>query len=66
VADEQENNCSDAPATLLIAHLRAHLVIEEMPTRLAHQHFDELLAAERARTQEDFWRTRTPANGDTK
>ncbi len=110
MADEQENNHPDAPASLLIARLRAHLLdgegfdllpiqhesdvksevdallkswadsgflmrgrfvypwhqvrqievvsVEEMPTRLAHQHLDELFAAERARTQEDFWRTR--------
>lgn len=32
--------------------------VEQMPTRLAHQHFDELLAADRARAQEDFWGTR--------
>jgi hypothetical protein len=32
--------------------------VEEMPFELAHQHFEELYAAERARTQEDFWRTR--------
>lgn len=32
--------------------------VEEMPLELAHQHFEELYAAERARTQEDFWRTR--------
>lgn len=32
--------------------------VEEMPFELANQHFEELYAAERARTQEDFWRTR--------
>lgn len=32
--------------------------VEEMPARLARQHFEELFAAERVRTQEDFWRTR--------
>jgi hypothetical protein len=32
--------------------------VEEMPLRLAHQRFEELYAAERARMQEDFWRTR--------
>jgi hypothetical protein len=32
--------------------------VEEMPIELAHQRFEELYAAERARTQEDFWRTR--------
>ena len=32
--------------------------VEEMPLQLAHQRFEELYAAERARTQEDFWRTR--------
>ncbi len=32
--------------------------VEEMPIRLAHQRLDELYAAERARTQENFWRTR--------
>ena len=116
MADMQENNHKE-PESLLIAHLRAHLVngegfdllpirhesnvkaeveelikswsdsgfllrgrfiypwhqvrqvevtsVEEMPTRLAHQHFDELLAAERARTQEDFWRTH-PSEKDDK
>ncbi len=32
--------------------------VEEMPARLAHQHLEELFAADRARTQENFWRTR--------
>jgi hypothetical protein len=32
--------------------------VEEMPLELAHQRFDELFAAQRARLQEDFWRTR--------
>ncbi|MGI8772393.1 MAG: hypothetical protein ACR2JE_13265 [Acidobacteriaceae bacterium] len=32
--------------------------IEELPLRLAEQRFDDLYAAERARTQEDFWRTK--------
>jgi hypothetical protein len=32
--------------------------VEEMPLQLAHQRFEELYAAERARMQEDFWRTR--------
>ena len=32
--------------------------VEEMPLQLAHQRFDELYAAQRARMQEDFWRTR--------
>ena len=31
--------------------------VEEMPVRLAHQRLDELYAADRARTQENFWRT---------
>jgi len=31
--------------------------VEEMPSQLAHQRFDELYAAQRARLQEDFWRT---------
>jgi hypothetical protein len=32
--------------------------VEEMPSQLAHQRFEELYAAQRARMQEDFWRTR--------
>jgi hypothetical protein len=32
--------------------------VEEMPLQLAHQRFEELYAAQRARMQEDFWRTR--------
>jgi hypothetical protein len=32
--------------------------VEEMPLQLAHQRFDELYAAQRARLQEGFWRTR--------
>jgi hypothetical protein len=32
--------------------------VEEMPMQLAHQRFEELYAAQRARMQEDFWRTR--------
>jgi hypothetical protein len=32
--------------------------VEEMPLQLAHRRYDELYAAERARTQEDFWHTR--------
>jgi hypothetical protein len=32
--------------------------VEEMPSQLAHQRFDELYAAQRARLQEGFWRTR--------
>jgi hypothetical protein len=32
--------------------------VEELPLHLAQQHFDELYAAERARTQDNFWRTR--------
>jgi hypothetical protein len=32
--------------------------VEEMPLQLAHQRFEELYAAERARMQENFWRTR--------
>lgn len=32
--------------------------VEEMPLALAQQRFEELYAAQRARTQEDFWRTR--------
>jgi hypothetical protein len=35
--------------------------VEEMPLQLAHQRFDELYAAQRARMQEDFWRTRRKA-----
>ena len=35
--------------------------VEEMPLRLAHQRLDELYAANRARTQDGFWRTRKPA-----
>jgi hypothetical protein len=31
--------------------------VEEMPLQLAHQRFDELYAAQRARMQEGFWRT---------
>jgi hypothetical protein len=31
--------------------------VEEIPLAIAHQRFEELYAAERARTQEDFWRT---------
>jgi hypothetical protein len=33
--------------------------VEEMPLRLAHQRFEELYAAQRARTRDDFWRTRS-------
>jgi hypothetical protein len=32
--------------------------VEEMPLHLAHQRFEELYAAERARMKENFWRTR--------
>ena len=32
--------------------------VEEIPLEIAHQRYEELYAAERARTQEDFWRTR--------
>jgi hypothetical protein len=32
--------------------------VEEIPLELAPQRYEELYAAERARTQEDFWRTR--------
>ena len=32
--------------------------VEEMPLQLAYRRYDELYAAERARTQEDFWHTR--------
>jgi hypothetical protein len=32
--------------------------VEELPLRLAYQRLDDLYAAERARTQEDFWRTK--------
>jgi hypothetical protein len=32
--------------------------VEEMPLQLAHRHYDELYAAERAHMQENFWRTR--------
>jgi hypothetical protein len=31
--------------------------VEEMPLQIAHQRFEELYAAERARTQENFWDT---------
>jgi hypothetical protein len=33
--------------------------VEEMPMALAHQRYHEFYGAERARTQEDFWRTRS-------
>ncbi|HEY3989794.1 MAG TPA: hypothetical protein VGM02_10885 [Acidobacteriaceae bacterium] len=32
--------------------------VEEMPFELAHQRYREFYSAERARSQEDFWRTR--------
>jgi hypothetical protein len=32
--------------------------VEEMPMELAHQRYPEFYGAERARAQEDFWRTR--------
>jgi hypothetical protein len=32
--------------------------VEELPLRLAYQRLEDLYAAERARTQEDFWRTK--------
>jgi hypothetical protein len=32
--------------------------VEEMPIALANQRYSEFYGAERARTQEDFWRTR--------
>jgi hypothetical protein len=32
--------------------------VEEVPLQLAQQRFDDLYAAQRARMQEDFWRTR--------
>lgn len=32
--------------------------VEEMPLQLAYRRYDELYAAERARMQENFWRTR--------
>jgi hypothetical protein len=32
--------------------------VQELPLQLAHQRFEELHAAGRARMQEDFWRTR--------
>jgi hypothetical protein len=32
--------------------------VEEMPLELAQQRYEELYAAERAHTQEDFWLTR--------
>ena len=34
--------------------------VEEMPMALAHQRYHEFYGAERARTQEGFWRTRQP------
>jgi hypothetical protein len=38
--------------------------VEDMPLRLAHQRLEELFGAERARTQESFWRTRRPQQED--
>jgi hypothetical protein len=35
--------------------------VEEMPMELAHQRYPEFYGAERARAQEDFWRTRRKA-----
>ena len=32
--------------------------VEEMPLQLAHQRFEDLYTEQRARMQEDFWRTR--------
>jgi hypothetical protein len=32
--------------------------VEEMPMQLAHQRYSEFYGAERARSQDDFWRTR--------
>ena len=40
--------------------------VEEMPLQLAHQRFDELYAAQRARLQEDFWRTQRKAEKPAK
>lgn len=40
--------------------------VEEMPTQLAHQRLDELYAADRARTQESFWRTRQKSEKKSK
>jgi len=40
--------------------------VEEMPSQLAHQRFDELYAAQRARLQEDFWRTQRKAEKPAK
>jgi hypothetical protein len=39
--------------------------VEEMPLQLAHQRFEELYAAQRARMQEDFWRTRQKSEKKT-
>lgn len=118
MADEQDKNHAAESATLLIAHLRAHLLngeefdllpiqhesdvknevdallkswaesgflvrgrfvypwhqirqvevtsVEEMPRQLAHQHLDALFVADRARTQENFWRTRHPSKAEKK
>jgi hypothetical protein len=40
--------------------------VEEMPLQLAHRRFEELYAAQRARMQEDFWRTRQKSERNTK
>jgi hypothetical protein len=39
--------------------------VEEMPLQLAHRRYDELYAAERARTQENFWHTRHKTERET-
>ncbi len=39
--------------------------VEEMPSQLAHQRFDELYAAQRARMQEGFWRTQRKAEKES-
>ncbi len=41
------------------------LNVEELPLREAHQRLEELYAADRARLQETFWRTRRKAGKDT-
>lgn len=113
--EQQPDHLNHALKTLLIAHVRAHLVtgeafdllpikheqdvktevnaligswaesgfllrgrfiypwhqvkqieitsVEELPLRLAEQRLDDLYAAERARTQEDFWRTKAKSSG---
>ncbi len=114
--EQGPNSPAQQPKTLLIAHVRAHLVsgeafdllpirheqdvktevnaligswsesgfllrgrfiypwhqvkqleitsVEELPVRLAEQRLDDLYAAERARTQEDFWRTKRESSNN--